>query len=261
MAAKGSKRTRLDLSLFPAPESVLGQRYYYVTQRPWPSLVFILPMLLLFEVYTYLRTGGGSEGGSELVAEWLIVSTANIIGSGGFYFPGLLTIVILVGWHVAARHPWRFDPWVLPGMLGESLLWTVPLFVYNQVLQTALVAGSEEGGGRWLDQIVRSLGAGIYEELVFRLIAITILVIVFVDVLRMPRSMAALVIMLAAAALFAASHHYPLGNEPFDRVRFFFRTGAGLYLAGLFVFRGFGVAAGTHALYNVIVVTVDAVPN
>lgn len=258
MAAKGSTRNRHDLSLFPTPDSGLGQRYRYVTQRPWPSLVFVLPMLLIFEAYTYFRRGGTPNTGSELVAEWLIVSTANVIGASAFYFPGLLAVIVLLAWHLAAKHPWRFDPWVLPGMLGEGLLWTVPLFVYHRMLHH-LAATRSVAMSQWVDQIVRSLGAGIYEELVFRLIAITLLGMIFIDVMRIPRSAAVVFIILASAAIFAGSHHQPIGSEPFNALRFFFRTGAGVYLACLFIFRGFGVAAGTHAFYNVIVVTIDAI--
>ena len=256
--ARAGKRQKHELSLFPAPDSPAGQHYYYVTQRPWPSLVFILPMLIIFELVTYVRHDGQLAGSSELVAAYIIEWFINILGTSGFYFPGMLVIAILLAWHVAARHPWRFDVTVLPGMLGESLVWTLPLFVFNRLLHSAILAGTAGPQNAWVDQMIRGIGAGIYEELVFRLMAITALVIVLVDLLKIPRVPAAVVILLTSAALFAAQHHPPLGAESFDLSRFVFRTAAGLYLAGLFVFRGFGIAAGCHALYNVIAVTIDA---
>ncbi len=66
-------------------------------------------------------------------------------------------------------------------------------------------------------------------------------------------------IVLVSAGLFAAQHHRPLGIEEFDALRFTFRTMAGVYLAGLFLYRGFGIACGCHAFYNLIVVTVRAI--
>jgi membrane protease YdiL (CAAX protease family) len=162
--------------------------------------------------------------------------------------------------HLVGRHPWRFDAFVIPGMLGESLLWTAPLFVFDRVLQTARLAiAASERQAVWFDEVVLSLGAGLYEELVFRLICITALSILFVDLFKLPRVAAAVLVMILSAALFAAHHHYPLGSEPFHATRFAFRTGAGLYLSALFIFRGFGIAAGCHGLYNVIVVTIAAV--
>lgn len=44
----------------------------------------------------------------------------------------------------------------------------------------------------------------------------------------------------------------PLG-ESFQWYTFCFRTTAGLFFAALFVYRGFGVAAGTHAAYDILV--------
>ena len=62
--------------------------------------------------------------------------------------------------------------------------------------------------------------------------------------------------MLVSAVLFAAHHHPPIGSEPFHSMRFLFRAAAGLFLGALFVYRGYGVAAGTHVLYNLMVVSI-----
>jgi hypothetical protein len=264
--AKRAKAKTHDVSLFPPPDSIIGQRYGYVTQRPWPSLIFVLPMLLIFEIGSYWRQSTGASGSSGLVAPYLIEWLVNSFSKTGTAYPhllamapGLLVIAILLAWHIVARHPWTFDINVLPGMLGESIIWTIPLFMFNRVLQQADLAGGVPNRGEWVDSIIRSFGAGIYEELVFRLICITILVILLIDVMRLPRSAAAVFIMLFSSALFAAQHHPPLGAEPFTMRNFMFRTAAGLYLSGIFAFRGFGIAAGCHSFYNVILNTIQAV--
>jgi len=52
---------------------------------------------------------------------------------------------------------------------------------------------------------------------------------------------------------FAGAHHLgPLG-EPFQWYAFLFRASAGIFFAALFVYRGFGIAAGTHAAYDMLV--------
>lgn len=265
MAARGKARPH-DVSLFPPPDTIVGQRYGYVTQRPWPSLVFVMPMLLVFEIGSYWRRPHGGSANSGLVAPYLIEWLVNSFSSHGVLYPrllalapGLLVVAILLAWHVAANHPWKFDINVLPGMLGESIIWTFPLFMFNRVLQQASLAGTIPSRSEWIDKIINSFGAGIYEELVFRLICITLLVILLVDVLRLPRSGSAVFIMLISAALFAYQHHPPLGAEPFNARNFMFRTAAGMYLSGIFVFRGFGIAAGCHSFYNVILNTIQAV--
>lgn len=244
--------------MFPPPDSVVGQRYYYVTQRPWPSLLFVLPMLIVFEAGSFL-CDGGRDPSSQLVATFLIDQMTEFFGASGFFFPALATVAILLAIHVVGKHPWRFDLYVLPGMLGESIIWTIPLLVLQRVLQQAMLAAGYAAQEAWLNNVVWSFGAGLYEELVFRLICITVMVIVLIDLLKLPRKPSAVFIMLASAVLFAAQHHPPLGAEPFQLVDFLFRTAAGLYLAGIYIFRGFGIAAGSHSFYNVIVVTIRAV--
>jgi hypothetical protein len=51
----------------------------------------------------------------------------------------------------------------------------------------------------------------------------------------------------------AAAHHVGPFGEPFDRYVFVFRLLAGLYFAVVYRLRGFGIAAGAHALYGVVV--------
>lgn len=259
MARKPTAKHREDIFTLPSPDSPEGQHYSFVTLRPWPSLVFILPMLVFFEVGIYYTHNGAPDHKPKLVAVYLIERMVTALGAGhfGYIFPGLAVVAILLAWHLTARHPWRFDPFVLPGMLGESLIWTIPLFVFNRVAHTALLAGSQPRAYEWIDEAVRGVGAGLYEELVFRLFLITFFDILLVNVCKANRSASLVFAVLASSALFAAQHHTPLGAETFELSTFIFRTAAGVYLAGLFLYRGFGIAAGCHVFYNGIVVIVS----
>jgi hypothetical protein len=233
-----------------------GRGYFHRTQRPLHCLVFVLPWLIVFEVGMLWRQAHESRPMPSLVAWRLIERFVELLGASGLYFPGLLLVAILLGWHLVARHSWTIDKPTLAGMLGESVIWAVPLYVFNSVLQQAR-RGSIESA--WIDDVILSIGAGIYEELVFRLIAITLLSLILIDVFSLQKSATMVFIFLFSAALFAAQHHQPFGNDPFDTVKFLFRTAAGLYLTGIFVFRGFGIAAGAHAVYDVVVVTIAAI--
>jgi len=255
---KKTKKPRI-ISLLPMPDSLDSHHYYHVTPRYWPSLIFIFPMLIAFELGTYIRQGGCVEGGSQLVATYLIERLVRVFGDYGFYFPGLLVVVILLACHILAKHPWKFDVFVLAGMLGESIIWTVPLLVFERVLHQAVLAGADSPLTGWLDQVIRCFGAGIYEELVFRFICMNILSLLLVDLFRLPKTPSTVFIIFASAAIFAAQHHPPLGAAQFNFIEFLFRSAAGVYLAGLFFFRGFGIAVGTHAFFDVIVVTIAAV--
>jgi membrane protease YdiL (CAAX protease family) len=97
--------------------------------------------------------------------------------------------------------------------------------------------------------LVLFVGAGIYEELVFRLIAFTVLSFLFIDLLKMPKKRAFLLMVLVSSLGFSAYHY--LGAEQFDPRTFAFRTLAGIYFALIFVWRGFGITAGAHTAYDI----------
>jgi hypothetical protein len=59
--------------------------------------------------------------------------------------------------------------------------------------------------------------------------------------------------MLLSALVFAGAHHIGPYGEPFEGYVFLFRTLAGLYFALLYQLRGFAVAVGAHACYDVLV--------
>ena len=104
----------------------------------------------------------------------------------------------------------------------------------------------------WRSLLVSSVGAGIYEELVFRLVALTLLNLVLIDLLKMNKFRGGLLIVLIPAFLFSLYHY--LGSDTFTWQSFIFRTMAGIYFGVLFVFRGFGITAGAHAAYDIMIV-------
>jgi membrane protease YdiL (CAAX protease family) len=99
---------------------------------------------------------------------------------------------------------------------------------------------------------VPCIGAGIYEELIFRLIVLNALSFLLIDLLQMRKNWATVGIIISSAVLFAAYHY--LGSEKFTPVTFVFRTLAGLYFAAIFLCRGFGITCGCHASYDMIVI-------
>ena len=72
------------------------------------------------------------------------------------------------------------------------------------------------------------------------------------DSLPKPR-FAMVVAVLATSLLFAIAHHVGPYGEPFLWFTFLFRVLAGIFFAVLFLYRGFGIAAGAHAGYDILV--------
>ena len=227
--------------------------YFHQTQRPLVCLAFLLPWVLFYEVGTLLlgTMNEGAEPG-RVVAYLLLERFFRLFGATALYLPGLALIVVFLISHVASREPWKLRWQTLAGMGVESLLLALPLLIFNQVLAAQPAMG---GVAQWGQNLVLAIGAGIYEELVFRLMCITLLTILLVDIVKIRKATAMVIIVVLSSLVFAAHHYPPLGRDAFDTVTFLFRAGAGAYLATVFVVRGFGLAAGCHAVYDVIVVT------
>ena len=98
------------------------------------------------------------------------------------------------------------------------------------------------------------MGAGIYEELLFRLALISIIALLINRLGNLSKEYALFFAAIASALLFGAYHFY-FGAEmiPFDWPRFAFYCLGGVYFTGLFVLRGFGITVGAHIVYDLIV--------
>lgn len=190
-----------------------------------------------------------------LAAKQLLQWFFSLFGATGYYLPGAALVVVLLIWHIASNHPWKVAAQPLLGMAGESVLLAIPLLLLNHWLPSLqAVSSSTAPAGRIdeLDNLLLSVGAGLYEELVFRLIVITAMGILLMDIARMRQGTVTALAVIVSSLLFAAHHYPPIGVDPWSSKEFAFRAAAGGYLAGVFVVRGFGLAVGCHVIYDVM---------
>jgi hypothetical protein len=236
-----------------------GKTYFHLVHRPLQCLIFIAPLLVFYQIASFVvpvHTGGA---GWNVVAFVLMLKFFAFFGAFGNVLPLLAVVAILLFWHLARKDPWELDPPLYGGMAAESIIWGIPFVILGLAMQRHMpgpAAGvlAAEGMGTlpWQSQGVLSVGAGVYEELLFRLIGINILSMILVDVLEMKPGAAMPLIVIISAVLFSLYHY--LGNESFRLDTFGFRTAMGIYLAGVYVYRGFGITVGAHTVYDLIVV-------
>jgi membrane protease YdiL (CAAX protease family) len=118
-------------------------------------------------------------------------------------------------------------------------------------IELALVV-AEGDADPGLRQVITYVGAGIYEEALFRL-ALFSLLVWGLRWAELPTALAVLFAASASATLFSAAHHVGPFGQAYSNYLFVFRLVAGLYFALLYQLRGFGIAVGAHACYNVMV--------
>ena len=227
--------------------------YWQVTHHPLQSLVFLLPMILAYEIGTALTIRNfGEAQHRELAASQLLHWFFSLFGASSVYLPGAVLVIVLLGWHMVYRYPWKVRFMALLGMAAESIGLAMLLVVLNFVLHSVGQPDTLQAAREDIRELLFSIGAGIYEELVFRLIVIAVLAVVFNQLLRMREAASVALIVILSSLFFAVSHHEPIGADAWDVQRFAFRAAAGAYLAAVFVLRGFGLAVGCHVVYDVI---------
>jgi membrane protease YdiL (CAAX protease family) len=248
-AARGAESARSN------PSRALPNNYLKRSETPLASLVFLLPLIVLYEFGTRQFAFDPTHHTEQrIIAFNLMQDFFNWFGATGRYMPPLAVIGILLSVHIARNDPWQVKPGTLAGMALEGAAWGFPLLVLGSIWSrwATQYLPLMTGGGDWRTLFVLSLGAGIYEEMVFRLVALTILHMLFFDVLRM-RKTAGYLLMVLISSLAFAFYHY-LGGEAFRWQSLVFRTGAGAYFAVLFLTRGFGVTAFSHSCYDLFVI-------
>jgi membrane protease YdiL (CAAX protease family) len=224
--------------------------YFRRSELPLHSLAFLLPMLVLFELGTYFHP-------SDPIAFRMLQIFFLQLGATGRFLPAMLLVGILVSWHLIRRDSWRVRIETLWGMALESLFLSLPLIALGLSFARWHIHVPLYGhADAWRDNTILSLGAGLYEELVFRLILMTLLMLILGDLLRMPGFWPGLLMVLISSVLFSMYHY--LGYETFQWRSFAFRTVAGVYFAALFLTRGFGITCGCHISYDILVVALQA---
>ena len=228
--------------------SVAADSYWALSRMPLTSLVFILPLVLAYEGGVLFLGRSSPRNGADVWLRHIL----DALGFGEYFLLPVLTILGLLAWQHIEHDRWRFKPWVLVGMAAECLFLAVVLVglarIQNRLWPLLLGPGLEGIFARFIG----FCGAGLYEEVLFRLLMLPA-VAWGLERIGTPPSSSVLWSAVITSLLFSAAHYVgPLGDS-FELYSFTFRTMAGLFFALLFVVRGFGIAAGTHAAYDMLV--------
>ena len=253
----------------PSARSSNTESYWLCAQAPLQALIFLAPLALFYELGVVLlnapnvRTAIGiapfENLDSALKARRHLFDLFEWLGFGGYYLPGLMLGIVLLSLHLVRRDRWQFQPRLYWLMWAESLALVLPLFVFGLVMARFLIpiltAGEPGPGPHVLDRIVLSVGAGIYEEMVFRLMAIALLHGLIVDWLKIDSIWGPICTIFITALAFAFYHFSE--TNPFSVSYMVFYTIAGIYFAGIYLLRGFGIVVAVHAIYDILVVVMD----
>ena len=207
------------------------------------SLVLIAPLLLIYEIGVLFA---GRVNGADLVTRAVYAAA----GSRAVYLA--LYAVITVGFVIWIRQTRRWGtltlalagPVVLEAALYALTLGALVSLIVDRLLGHLIALGLSA------PSLISAVGAGVHEELVFRLG----LIAGGVALARpMGGRLAVALAITCSSLVFAAAHHLGAHGEPWTDHAFAFRAVAGAVFGVVFWFRSLAHAVYAHVFYDVLV--------
>lgn len=240
---------------------VLSLPYDYVqSTRALPvNLLFLAPFVLIYEA-ALVATRCPVENAAAAWLRSLLLGLGNtglLLASAALGGAFLLAVLVRARQAPGERH-------IYGGMLLEGTVYGLLLGGGAQLLAHTLPMGKvvplAAASSPTLDNLSCTLrdlglavGAGVFEEIVFRGLLLAGIFAVLRHGLTTDRWTGAVIALLASAYLFSAYHHWGAYGEPYHAAVFAFRFSAGLILGAMFLTRGLGIAALAHGVYDVLV--------
>ncbi len=201
------------------------------------SLVMIAPLLFAYAIGVLFV---GRVNGADVVTRALY----GALGRTTYLLVYAAAALLFLFW-VRRGQRWgtlRLD--VIAPVVLESAIYAFTLGTMISLVLDRLI-----GLGNVGSSIVSALGAGVHEELVFRLGICAALA----SLLRGGGKVGVLVAFIISSVLFSAAHHVGAHGEAFTMHTFVFRSLAGMVFAAIFWFRSLAHAVYAHTLYDLVV--------
>ncbi len=227
--------------------SLKTKGYWKETRRPAYSAALIFPFLLIYHGGAYALQTTYINGADALIIRILsLFSVHTMLGSL------LVLAAVFAVWQLRTRAVWKVDAGMLFFSFLESLCFALILmFAFGWISMHWRLAAGAKGSG--ISSLVLYCGAGIYEELLFRGFLLGLLLALFSRGFQMRRAAAATTAAVLGSLIFAAFHYIGPAGDAFSPGSFVQRAAGGLYFSAIFVLRGFGITAASHALYDILI--------
>ena len=228
--------------------------YWRSTRSPLYSFLFTIPLFLIYEIGIFLTSSDDMfvlRNGADALMRQILAT----FGITGLYWIGVIFFIGFIITFILQRKYWEeteihSDYFLL--MMVESVMWSVLIYFLMSNIYLLLMNPT---GSMLVQQVTLAVGAGIYEEFLFRVLLIAGISVILGFIFQWSdksRNWAAMVI---AAGIFSSFHFIGEYGDFFSFNIFMVRFLAGIVLGTLYFLRGFGITAWSHAVYDLIVLT------
>ena len=229
-------------------------KYWINTRTPLYSFLFTVPLFFIYEIGIFL-TSSSDMVSMRNGADALMRQILSAFGMNGFYWMGViffLGFILVFIYQKQYWHDMEVNSEFLPLMLAESMAWAMGLYFFMSNVYILLM---NPNGSILIQQVTLAVGAGIYEEILFRVILIAAIGSILGFIFQWSDMLKNWVAMIIAAGIFSSFHFIGEYGDYFSFNIFMVRFFAGILLGILYFMRGFGITAWTHAIYDLIILT------
>ena len=224
--------------------------YWRYSRSAYYSAVAALPLLVIYEILIVLSQTRywGIRNAADVWIRTFLMAFDLQAQHITFVLIGISLALIPIAKSRARGIKLKANYFAL--MFAECLAFSLVLGV---VLQSILRLGGLSSGGPGsglMQNLALSVGAGLFEEIIFRVILLNLLFLLLSPLLK-KKVVAAVVSVLLASFLFSLSHYVGTMADTWQLYSFMFRWAAGLLFTVLYFVRGFAITAYTHALYDI----------
>ena len=226
--------------------------YLLKSRTSFYSFLFTLPLFFLYEINILFLSWDDIlvvRNGADFLMRNILESfdIYGLYGLGLVFFLGLLVTYIFF---IKEDQQQQVNVNFLFIMLAESMLWSAVLYF---LLFKFMVLLMNPVGKTILQQVTLAIGAGIYEEFLFRVLLIAGLSGILGFVFMWDKTFKNIIAVVLSGGIFSAFHFMGEYGDFFSMELFLIRFFAGLILGVLYMYRGFGITAYTHSIYDLIV--------
>ena len=226
---------------------------YFSTSRSYfYSFLFTIPLFFVYEISILFL----SKDDIIVVRNGADFLMRNILESFDIYGLYALGFVFIFGFalsfifFIKADRKKELKSNFLFFMFIESVLWS---FILYLMLSKFMLVLMNPMGKMILQQVTLAIGAGIYEEFLFRVLLIAGLTRLLGFIFLWKQLSRKIVALIISGGIFSAFNLMGEYGDFFSMELFLLRFFAGIILGVLYLFRGFGITAYTHSIYDLIV--------
>jgi len=224
--------------------------YWRYSRSAYYSAIAALPLLVIYEILIVLSQSRywGLRNAADVWIRTFLMAFDLQAQHITFVLIGISLALIPIAKSRARGIKLKANYFAL--MFVECLAFSLVLGV---VLQSILRLGGLSSGGSGsvlIQNLALSVGAGLFEEIIFRVILLNLLFLLINPFVK-KKVVTAVISVLLASFLFSLSHYVGTIADTWQLYSFMFRWAAGLLFTVLYFVRGFAITAYTHALYDI----------